>query len=226
LSVAQTGFEPAARALELVHDVRDDLKWDDVEDGIEAVVALKWIDTLCGDPATAASYSSPEAAHRSRGWTINIGSGRSQRAIAEFRHGALFDAETDARAGWAIISSLREATGTVYWLALATLVEVLLARGELDEAETLPTETGLGEQPLDVAIFPWPPVLRAQLALARGHTSEGIEMLLDVGAWLDARALTNPSRIPWQAIVAPALAAAGRVEEAPGHHRSRAEACP
>ena len=214
LSIAQTGFEPAARALEMVRQIRPNLRWDDVEDGIETVVSLKWIDTLCGDPARAAKYEQSEAAHAARGWIINIGSGRTQRAIASFRHGALLDAEADARAGWEVLESLREATPTIYWMAAATLVEVLLARGALDEAEHLVASTGLGIAPLEVVIFPWPPVLRGQIALARGDLAQGIELLLDAGAWLEGRALTNPSRIPWQALVSPALAAAGRAREA------------
>ena len=214
LSIAQTGFEPASRALELVREIRPIVRWDDVEDGIETAVSLKWIDTLCGDPASAATYEQSEAAHAARGRIINIGSGRTQRAIAEFRHGALLDAEADARAGWEVLASLRGATSTVYWMAAATLVEVLLGRGALDEAEHLATSTGLGLKPLDVVIFPWPPVLRGQIALARDRLAHGIELLLDAGAWLERRALTNPSRIPWEALVAPALAAAGRVDEA------------
>ena len=213
LTIAHTGFDPAARALELVGDVRERVNWDDPA-GVETAAALKWIDILCGDPATAALYERSEAAHRSRGWTTNIGAGRLERAIAEFRHGGLFDAEADARAAWEILAPLRSATPLIYWLALAALVEVLLARGALDEVEELATSTGFGLQPLEMAIFPWPPVLRGQISLAHGRFEEGISLLLDAGTWLEERALTNPSRIPWQALVAPALASLGREDEA------------
>ena len=105
-----------------------------------------------------------------------------------------------------------------YWCSLTQLVEVLIARGQLDEATELLTSTGIDAQPwerLSALGSSLPgPLARGQLMLAGGHPEQAIEHLLTAGPWLEERGWTNPAANPWRAMVAPALAAVGRVERA------------
>jgi DNA-binding CsgD family transcriptional regulator len=61
---------------------------------------------------------------------------------------------------------------------------------------------------------PLVPIARGQLALAQGQVQLGIELLMDDGDWLESRGWANPSLNPWRAHVAPALAMAGRIDDA------------
>jgi ATP/maltotriose-dependent transcriptional regulator MalT len=135
-------------------------------------------------------------------------------AIIRLRHGALVDGEATARTAWQLMRTVGESAAVVYWWSPAALIDILIARGKLDTAAALFEQTGFDKSPPTVVIFPWPVALRGELALARGDTAEGVEILLEAGRWLEERGFLNPAYIPWRARVAPALAMLGRREEA------------
>jgi DNA-binding CsgD family transcriptional regulator len=58
------------------------------------------------------------------------------------------------------------------------------------------------------------PIVLGELLIAEGRNTEGIEQLLDAGSWLEDRGLSNPAVNPWRALITPALAHAGRLEQA------------
>ena len=128
------------------------------------------------------------------------------------------EAEADARTSWELLGGERDGAAAFYWWSASVLIEVLTARGELDEADTLADSIGLATTSWEEScVLPWPPlapVVLGQLALAQGRVQEGIDLLVSGGAWLEDRGWANPSLNPWRAYVAPALAMAGRRDEA------------
>jgi DNA-binding CsgD family transcriptional regulator len=116
------------------------------------------------------------------------------------------------------------------WWSLSVLLAALVARGGLDEAETLAASSGVRTAPIEgtctFPLTPIAPVVLGELELALGRAQEGIERLMRDGAWLEDHGWANPSLNPWRARVAPALATMGRLDEArdvigPGVDRAR-----
>jgi DNA-binding CsgD family transcriptional regulator len=214
VSICITGTGTATRALELAEragpagPMRPDL-----EEGDETHAAVGAVRIVCDD-VRPSIFESQLIAGAKQGWILSAARSHRASAILELRRGALLSAEAHARASWEILATRRDASAALYWWSAAVLVDVLIARGAVDEADTIAMSTGLGTTPMDQVIFPWPPVVLGELELARGNTEAGIKILLAAGDWLDRHGVTNPSFIPWRALVAPALMNLGRVDEA------------
>jgi DNA-binding CsgD family transcriptional regulator len=96
----------------------------------------------------------------------------------------------------------------------AWLVETLIERDDLDAADRVLQSGGL-DGPLANGYW----AIRArfgrgELRVAQGRGAEAIDDLFAVGAYMDDSGQRNPAWMPWGSVVAPALVAAGRVEEA------------
>jgi DNA-binding CsgD family transcriptional regulator len=209
-NICLTGSAPAADALELVQRIGSIA---DSEEEDDTTRALGTIAILCDHESRPIDqWISPSLTAEDQ--VLRSAIMRSAAALVGYRRGALFDAEAEARAGCDLFAQAQDAPTTVYWRTLGSLVQVLIARGLLAEAAALVEATGFDQAGLDVVVFPWPRVLRGELALARGDIEAGIALLLSAGAWLEERGFTNPGLIPWRALVAPALAARGRFAEA------------
>lgn len=232
MNVVHTGAASANRATQLARRASTaGLTWLDLDDGNETASAVGNALTICDDRSALGLFTAWLEEVSSQGWTVNVGAGYFQRAMIRYRRGEPLEAEADARTSWEILGQLGTAAATIYWWSAAVLLQVLIARGELDEATELVESTGLGTEPLEVVICAWPRVLLGELALAKGELTAGTEILLEAGAWLEDRGFRNPSYIPWRALVAPALAATGRADEAraviePALERARAFGAP
>jgi DNA-binding CsgD family transcriptional regulator len=215
LSISQTAAAPMAKSLELANRVRANLPtWLDSDDGVETASGIGHSGIVCDDPEGIARHERAMVQNVQRGWLINLGFGHLQQSMIRFRLGDLLAAESDARVSWELLGPLREAAPVFHWWSASALLQALIGRGQLDEAAALIESTGVCRQPLEFVMHPSPVVLAGELALAQGRLAEGVEMLLRAGAWLEDRGFTNPAYIPWRARVAPALAAAGRTDEA------------
>ncbi len=188
---------------------------------------------IIGDDPDAAVALQTRAIPESvrEGLTVDLAFAQVCLGIIRFRRGELIDAEVMARTAWNLMRAVGPSAAVVYWWSAAALIEILIARGELEEAAALFEETGFVHRLPTVVIFPWPGVLRGELALARGDTAEGVEILLETGTWLEQRGFGNPAYVPWRARLAPALAMLGRHEEAraviePAVQRARAFGAP
>jgi DNA-binding CsgD family transcriptional regulator len=219
IDIARTGATPSARAYEFAGRVRRALAtWLDADDGVETAAAIGNSGILCDDPEGLARHERAiaEAARRRR--VTNVGAGHLQLAEIRFRLGALPEAETDARTSWELLRGERHGATAFYWWSGAMIIEVLTARGELKEAAAIARAHGLSDSDrVQSCVLPWPPLVpiaRGQLALAQGQVQLGIELLMDDGDWLESRGWANPSLNPWRAHVAPALAMAGRIDDA------------
>jgi DNA-binding CsgD family transcriptional regulator len=219
LDLARTGAAPAARALEFAGRVRSGLAaWLDADDGVETAAAIGNSGILCDDPEGLARHDRAIAEAARRGRITNVAAGRTQTAQIRLRLGALLEAESDARTSWELLQGERDGAAAFYWWSASMLIEVLTVRGELDEADTLADCIRVSTTEWEEScVLPWPPlapVVLGQLALAQGRAQHGIELLVNGGTWLEDRGWANPSLNPWRARVAPALAMAGRRDEA------------
>jgi DNA-binding SARP family transcriptional activator/DNA-binding CsgD family transcriptional regulator len=135
----------------------------------------------------------------------------SRRAELRYRVGELTDAEADARAALAAGGGVRGLLGP---RVLATLVPVLIERGQLREAAALlsqcDTPFGL-DQPATATYLPY---AHGQLAAATGDWTAAADWFLRLGEWNLAWGERNPGTLDWRTGAALALAPLGEVERA------------
>ncbi|MFE2139155.1 ATP-binding protein, partial [Streptomyces sp. NPDC059466] len=118
-------------------------------------------------------------------------------AYVRYRRGRLAEAEDFVRAGLRLAERVGPGT-PVHWYAVATLVEILLARGRVAEATRTAEEYAFGA-PFPAAVtFPDAQIVYGQLLLARGLTKDAAAELAAAGRRLDPRGIRNPSWCPWQ----------------------------
>ena len=145
------------------------------------------------------------------------------RSMLFWRLGALAEAEADARAALEAryLSSARSSRlgvgpgGDSFFtpMVIAVLLELMVERGELDEAERTLTESGLARHDSESLLFPLLIGARGRLHAAKGDTRQAIEELLRVGARYQGT-IVSPAMYPWRSQAAVALFAAGELEEA------------
>lgn len=129
-----------------------------------------------------------------------------------YRQGRLADAEADAR--FSVVFNRRTDTPDGLACVLALLIDVLVARGVLDDADQVLDEAGLP------AATPtsWAAVLLTEsigrLRCAQGRIAEGVSLLQDVEACWAALQMRHPNATGWRADLAVALAQLGEVGEA------------
>jgi len=135
------------------------------------------------------------------------------RSHVAWRLGSIPMAEADARAALDV-TGVQEAQLTGLPSAIMALVDALVERGELDEAERALVESGItGHLP---ELFQLNSVLesRARLRLAQGRASEALDDLRECARRLDGWAVRNPGAIPWRSSAGLALASLGEQDEA------------
>jgi DNA-binding CsgD family transcriptional regulator len=89
-------------------------------------------------------------------------------------------------------------------MALAVLLEVLLERGELEDAERQVTQTGLARADSHLILFVFLVGARARLRLAQRRTRDAIDDLLALGGRMEGR-IVSPGVLAWRAQAARAL---------------------
>ncbi|GAA4245099.1 AAA family ATPase [Dactylosporangium darangshiense] len=210
---ATTGDRPAAEVARLARSscegplpARD--KWILVN---MASAALAVADELTG---------SLELLDRGIDAAVRLGNAAEFRYLAVLRShtalyaGHLIDAEGDGRAAIELQEDTRPQDLP---LAAAVLIDALVARGALDEAQRVVREGDLeGEQPMDTLVAHFVLLARGRLRLAQGRPSEAAEDLLECGRVLDGGGYSNPNFAHWRAAAAQAQLALGRTAEAAG----------
>jgi DNA-binding CsgD family transcriptional regulator len=138
------------------------------------------------------------------------------RSMLFHRLGMLADADADARAALEA-AHLHPGTGPTGSgppahslhapIAVAVLVDTLIERGRIGDAERLLTETGLADADSPLLLFSFLIGTRARLRAIQGRTAEAIDQLLALGSRLEG-AVVTPGIVPWRSQAALALAAA------------------
>jgi hypothetical protein len=139
---------------------------------------------------------------RDAGWSgTHLAFTQSHVAGIALRQGRLADAEADAGIALRVADRLG-ATVPATWYALGGLLDAMSARGFSRQGRRLAEHRGYGQQQPNAFIAPNPRVVYAQLLAATGDRAGAETVLAEVGGWLSARAVTNPSFAAWR----PALA--------------------
>jgi DNA-binding CsgD family transcriptional regulator/predicted negative regulator of RcsB-dependent stress response len=151
---------------------------------------------------------------RARGSAVHFAMCSAMRGCLALRRGALGDAEEDARA--ALDAAPRQAHGFYGMFALATLVESLVERGRLDEAEHELERIGVPAQ-ASAATYGALLHARGRLRLAQQRAEEALADFLTSGRHLTRALCVSPSAVPWRSGAALAELVLGRPEVAHKH---------
>lgn len=158
------------------------------------------------------AFSEALADARSRGSVLAYARVSCFRAFFRHRLGSLDGGEADARASL-------DAAGDSGWpitkMASAVLIDVLVERGQLDEADGLLRAAGVGAEVPYTFMLDFLLAARGRLRLAQGRTEEGVDDLVELrrretAAWPGR----CPALFPCGAQAAPGLLALGRRGEA------------
>jgi ATP/maltotriose-dependent transcriptional regulator MalT len=174
-----------------------------------AVWALALCDRL--DEATEA-LDAAIADARAHGSGLGFGLASCFRSNVCFRRGLVADAEADARNALAVAS--HDGLEASLPLAIAFLIDALIERGQLAEAEETLERSGFGAELPELIAFNPLLVSRAHLRLVQGRTEEGLADLLENGRRGAAWGARTPAFFPWRSSAALALARLDRRSEA------------
>jgi DNA-binding CsgD family transcriptional regulator len=148
---------------------------------------------------------------RAAGDSTRLAMGLAVRSWLALRRGELSSAEADARTALAAIELPAPPMFRV--LNGASLLQALIERGELDEAEQalapLDSEAESGS-----LVSPPLRFARGRLRVAQGRVAEGLDDILAVGALLTRSLVTSPGALPWRSEAAFAYLALGDHEAA------------
>ena len=198
----------------------DGLSWTDQEWAFEVPTLASLVYMYADLPERAeAFFAKGITEYEEAGWRgAHLAFGHTILAYIRFRTGNLADAERSAREGLATANRVGQGI-PVHWYAVGTLIAVLLARGELDEAREL-AERYHFQAPYSAAVvFPDSQTVRGGLLLATGDFDGAVAELSAAGERLDSREMGNPGWCGWQRALAQSHAARGES----GHARAVAD---
>lgn len=141
-----------------------------------------------------------------RGSLFGFAMASAMRCECHYRTGDLTEAEADAQAAI-------DAGGPGHWVlapvAIATLAQVVIERGQIAKAEQLLSRS---EKPFDLdqpGMMNWLPYAQGTLYLATGRFELAARRFLSVGEWMAAWGERDPGLLDWRSGAALALAALG-----------------
>jgi DNA-binding CsgD family transcriptional regulator len=162
-------------------------------------LSLLWADD---DEGAARVFSAAIDEAHSRGSLRGFAMAAGLRAGVELRRGALAEAETDARA---VLQATRE-TGLHLGTPIAgtVLIEVLIARGELEQAERLAELAAA--RPTKSLWAPWLALVTARLRLQQRRFSDAVALSRRCGEGLSPWKLERWAPLPWRSTLGLGLA--------------------
>ncbi|MFF4359479.1 ATP-binding protein [Streptomyces sp. NPDC001604] len=183
------------------------LGWTDTEWGIELPLMLAnsyaYTDRL--DRAESL-YNEALRTYESAGWSGgHLSLAHAHIGLAHRRRGRLREAEAALRESLRIAERVGRGL-PLYWTTTCNLVDVLLARGHVDEAWAIAEQNGFAPAYPSPIVMPDPRSVRGRLLLAVGRTKEGINELEEAEKAAAARDHHNPVVVPWALDLARALA--------------------
>lgn len=192
--------EPAAVALDYAEQALDGgMSWTDQDFGFEvpAVVAVTLM--YCDQPGRAEElFNTGIVEFEAKGWRgSHLSFVYTLLGYVHYRRGRLAEAEDFVRNGLQIADRLGPGI-PAQWYAAGTLVETLLARGNVAEASQVARAYKLAEGFPQAVVYPDPQAVYGKLLLAQGNIEEAERHLTETGRRLDLRGARNPSWSPWQ----------------------------
>ncbi|MGQ4375469.1 AAA family ATPase [Streptomyces sp. SAS_267] len=175
------------------------LGWAEADRGFEVPVLVAMTFMYADRPGrTEELFATGIADFESQGWHgAHLSFGYTILGYVRFRRGRLAEAEDFVRAGLRLAERVGPGT-PVHWYAVGTLIQVLLARGQVEEAART-GEAYAFHAPFSAAVtFPDAQTVYGELLLARGLTKDAADELTSAGRRLDRRGMRNPAWCPWQ----------------------------
>ncbi|MFI5804689.1 ATP-binding protein [Streptomyces sp. NPDC051561] len=175
------------------------LSWADDTRGFEVPVLSALVFMYADRPGRAEELFTPGIAEFERqGWRgAHLSFAYTLLGYIRLRRGRLVEAEDFVRAGVRLAARTGVRT-PVQWYGVGALVEVLLARGRVEEAADVAREHGFHE-PFPAAVtFPDSQTVYGALLLAQGRTKDAVTELAAAGRRLEPRGIRNPWWCPWQ----------------------------
>ncbi|WP_374228725.1 AAA family ATPase [Streptomyces sp. ET3-23] len=192
--------EPATVALEYAEQaLGPGMSWTDEHWGYDVPVLVALTFMYCDRPErTEELFTQGIAEFERKAWRgFHLAFGYALLGYVQFRMGRLADAEDFARAG--LRAAERVGAGTpAQWYAVSTLIEILLARGQVAAAQELAAHYEFGHPFPSGAVIPDAQTVLGELRLAQGAHQAAADELTAVGRRLDARGVQNPYWCPWQ----------------------------
>ena len=179
--------------------VRRGVVFADVDQGMEVATMTGFVHLYSGHAHLSHDLFDQAVYEFERnGWRgTHLAFAHANRGQSALLLGRLHDAVADADI--ALRLATRSGAGTpAEWFATGTLIAALLARGEVDRAAALCAERGYRDSQPDAVILPVPGAVVGALALARGHHAQAAAVLREVGRFLDASPIVNPSVCAWR----------------------------
>ncbi|WP_442270279.1 ATP-binding protein [Streptomyces sp. M-16] len=192
--------EPVATALEYAEQALDGgMSWTDQDFGFEvpAVVALTLM--YCDQPGRAEElFNAAIVEFEAKGWRgAHLSFVYTLLGYIRYRRGRLAEAEDFVRNGLQIADRIGHDI-PAQWYAIGTLIETLLARGNVAEARQVARTYKLADEFPRAVVYPDPQAVWGKLLLAQGRVEEAEHHLSAAGKRLDLRGTRNPSWSPWQ----------------------------
>ncbi|MGW0119720.1 ATP-binding protein [Streptomyces sp. NPDC003327] len=175
------------------------LSWADESRGFEVPVLVALTHLFADRPGRAEElFAEGIAEFERQGWRgAHLAFAYTLLGYIRFRRGRLVEAEDFVRAGLRLAERVGPRT-PAHWYAAGVMIEVLLARGRVEEAAVI-ARTHDFAAPFPAAVtFPDSQTVHAELLLATGRTEEAAAELASVGRRLDPRGMRNPAWCPWQ----------------------------
>ncbi|GAA1287954.1 AAA family ATPase [Saccharothrix xinjiangensis] len=198
---------PRAEGLAVIDRViRAGVVFADVDKGMEVATVTGFVHLYSGEAGVSHRlFDQAVDEFEQHGWRgTHLAFAHANRGHSALLLGRLPDAVADA--GIALRLALRSGTGTpAEWFATGTLLEALLARGEVDRAAAVCAERGYRDHRPDAVVLPVPRAVVGALSLARGDHARAAAALREVGRWLDAAPAPNPAVCGWRFDLARAL---------------------
>jgi DNA-binding NarL/FixJ family response regulator len=199
--------EPRADALLTIRPiVRDGVAFTDVDQGMEVGTMTAFVHLYSDELVTASNLFDQAVRDFERdGWRgTHLAFARTHQGNVALRQGRIADAIADAD----IALRLADRTGTgtpAEWFAAGTLIEALLARGDVAQAAAVCANRNYDGPRPDALILPIPQAVSGALQLSKREFTKAITTLRGTGRWLEDAHLPNPALCSWRSDLARAL---------------------
>ncbi|WP_175409288.1 AAA family ATPase [Streptomyces sp. TRM64462] len=208
--------QPAAEALHYAEKALDGgMSWTDEDFGFEVPIVAALTLMYCDQPGRAEElFNTGVSEFEAKGWRgTHLSFGYTLLGYIRYRRGRLAEAEDFARNGLQIADRVGHGA-PAQWYAVGTLVETLLARGDIGAAQQVADTYRLGDIRPEAVVYPDPQAVYGKLLLAQGHTDQAERQLSAAGRRLEQRGTCNPAWSPWELDLALARAGARRPDDA------------
>jgi tetratricopeptide (TPR) repeat protein len=192
--------QPQTAAADAIRPVlRDGVSFTDLDQGMEVGTMTAFVHLYSDDlPMAGRLFDQAVAEFDRDGWRgTHLTFGHAHTANVALREGRLADAVADAEIALRLADRTGGAGTPAEQFATGTLIEALLARGDVDRAAAVRSDRAYGTPVADALVLPIPQAVLGALQLARGETGKGVATLRRVGQWLEHACLTNPSLCMW-----------------------------